>query len=385
MLKKDQLFLKNKNLYDSTHQNKSFSIVLIISCSTGSVKLSRIEPPKIVIKEGAVKEIPTLLTKLGNFNSVLIVTGKTTHELIGRKMSDILTEEGYKIDVVYVEECDHSTVERIKKKYQGSRLDLMIGIGGGKNIDVAKAVSYNLKIPCVSIPTIPSHDGIASDRAVISKGKTKYPVVGKLPIAIVADLDILSKAPFRFFAAGCGDVIAKRTAVLDWQLARDERGEEYDDFAARLASAAADTIIDNSKEYEKDYKSSVELLVKALIFCGIAMAVAKSSRPCSGSEHMFCHTIDFLCPENTALHGEKVALGTYIMASLHGIDHDEIKEALLSYKLPVNHKQIQIPPEILVKALSTAHEIRSDRRLTILRDGIKREDAENMLKKLGII
>lgn len=204
-------------------------------------------------------------------------------------------------------------------------------------------------------------------------------------MAIVADMKILSKAPFRFSAAGCGDVIAKRTAVLDWQLARDERGEEYDDFAAKLASSAADTIINNSKEYKKDYKSSVELLVKALISCGIAMATAKSSRPCSGSEHMFCHAIDFLYPENKALHGEKVALGTYIMAFLHGIDHNEIKEVLLSYKLPVNHEQIQIPSKMLIKALSTAHEIRSDKRLSILRDGINTEEAEKILKKLRII
>jgi len=346
--------------------------------------LSRIEPPKIIIKEKAVDEIPNILTKLDNFNSILIVTGKTTYELIGRRISELLTED-YKVDVVNVEECDHSTVERIKKKYQYLKLDLIIGIGGGKNIDVAKAVSYHLKTPCVSVPTIPSHDGIASDRAVISKGKTKYPVVGKLPVAIVADMEILSKAPFRFFAAGCGDVISKRIAILDWQLARDERGEEYDDFTAKLASSAADTIIENSKEYEKDYKSSVELLAKALISCGIAMAVAKSSRPCSGSEHMFCHTVDFLYPKNTALHGEKVALGTYIMAFLHDINHGEIKETLLSYKLPVNYKQIQIPPSILVKALSTAHKIRSDRRLTILRNGVKKEDAENILKKLRII
>lgn len=347
--------------------------------------MSQIEPPKIVIKENAVDEIPTILKELDDFKNILLVSGRTTHRLIGKKMSGILTENDYKVDTVLVEECNHSTVERLKKKCQSLELGLIIGTGGGKNIDVAKAVSYHLEIPCISVPTIPSHDGIASDRAVISKGKTKYPVVGKLPVAIVADMKILSKAPFRFSAAGCGDVIAKRTAVLDWQLARDERGEEYDDFAAKLASSAADTIINNSKEYKKDYKSSVELLVKALISCGIAMATAKSSRPCSGSEHMFCHAIDFLYPENKALHGEKVALGTYIMAFLHGIDHNEIKEVLLSYKLPVNHEQIQIPSKMLIKALSTAHEIRSDKRLSILRDGINTEEAEKILKKLRII
>lgn len=346
--------------------------------------MSQIANPKIIVKEGAVNEIPNVLKVLGSFKFILIVTGKITHELIGKKISDILIDD-YKIDIVNVENCNHSTVERIREKYRNLKPDLIIGIGGGKNIDVAKAVSYHLKIPCVSIPTIPSHDGIASDRAVIAKGKRKYPLVGKLPIAIIADLGILSKAPFRFFAAGCGDVIAKRTAVLDWQLARDEQGEEYNDSAAKMTSSAAEMVINNSKIYEKNYIASVELVVKALIYCGIAMAHAKSSRPGSGSEHMFCHAIDHLYPKNTALHGEKVALGTYIMAFLHGIDYNQIKEVLVAYKLPINHEQIKIPRKILVKALSTAHAIRSDKRLTILRDGIKTEEAENILKKLRII
>ena len=100
---------------------------------------------------------------------------------------------------------------------------------------------------------------------------------------------------------------------------------------------------------------------------------------------MFCHALDFLCPENTALHGEKVALGTYIMSYLHGIDHEKIKEALVSYNLPTNFREIKIFPKVLVKALSTAHKIRSDRRYTILRNGLSKKEAEKILMKLEVI
>jgi len=121
-----------------------------------------------------------------------------------------------------------------------------------------------------------------------------------------------------------------------------------------------------------------------LINCSIAMIIAKSSRPCSGSEHMFWNAIDRLYP-NTALHGEKVALGTYIMSFLHGIDYKKIRDALASYKLPLNSKDIKIPSKILVEALATAHRIRSDMRYTILKNGIEKETAKEILNKLKII
>lgn len=349
-------------------------------------ELHRIELSReIIIGEKAIQEIPNLLKRLNDYRSLLLVLGKKTRELIGKRTLDLLTDNDYVTNCVYVENSDHSTLERVKKHAKIVNANLVLGIGGGKNIDIAKAVANFLKIPYISVPTILSHDGIASDRAVISKGKKKYPVLASPPLAIVADLEILSKAPFRFFAAGCGDVIAKRTSVLDWQLARDEKGEDYDNYAANLASLSADLIIKNAKDYDKDYKSSIKLLLRTLITCGVTMSITKSSRPCSGSEHMFCHTIDQLFPENKALHGEKVALGTYIMSFLHGIDHEDIRDAMISYKLPIDHEEIKIPSEVLVKALSTAHAIRSDRRYTILKNGIEKDDAQKILEKLEVI
>ena len=342
-------------------------------------------PRQTIIEENILPEIPKILERLGTFKSILLVMGKKTREITGNKILDILTEKDYALNSVYIEKANHPTLERIKKQTKTLNVDLVFGIGGGKNIDMAKALAHFLNIPYISIPTVLSHDGIASDRSVISKGKKKYPILASPPLAVIADLEIISNAPFRYFAAGCGDVISKRTAVLDWQLARDEKGEAYDKYAADLASTSADLIISNAKNYKKDFKTSVKLLTKALINCGFAMQITKSSRPCSGSEHMFCHTVDFLYPGNKALHGEKVALGTYIMSFLHGIDHREIRNALKSYKLPVNNKQIKIPKTILIKALSTAHEFRSDKRYTILRDGIEKDEAKKILKKLRVI
>jgi glycerol-1-phosphate dehydrogenase [NAD(P)+] len=342
-------------------------------------------PRKIIIKENTLSDIERLVEEFNNFKSILLILGLKTREIFGKKIFDLLVEKGYLINCIYVEKSDHSTLERVKKHAKILNVDLIMGIGGGKNIDIAKAVSHFLDIPYISIPTILSHDGIASDRCVISKGKKKYPILASPPLGVVIDLKIISQAPYRFFSAGCGDVIAKKTAVLDWKLANEEKNEDYNELAASLAYFSAALIIRNARYHKNNFKSSIRILAENLVNCGMAMSMTRSSRPCSGSEHMFCHSIDYLFPENRALHGEKVALGTYIMSFLHGIDYMEIKDALVAYNLPINYQQINIPQEILVKALSIAHKIRSDRRYTILRNGIKRNDAEKILKKLGVI
>jgi len=344
----------------------------------------KLNPQEIIIEDNAIEKIPKILEKLGNFKSILSVSGKTTFKLVGKKITNNLSKN-YKVHNVQADVCDESTLNSAVKKSKELKPDLILGIGGGKNIDLAKAIAYHLNKPWISIPTIPSHDGIASNRAVISKGEGKYPLLTSPPSAVIADLNIISEAPFRFFAAGCGDVIAKVTAVLDWQVARDCKGEEFDEYAANLASTSAELIINNSKHYKKNYKLSVKLLVKALINCSNAMVISNSSRPCSGSEHMFCHAIDNLYPKNTALHGEKVSLGAYIMSFLHGIDYKKIRDALVSYELPVNSKEIKIPSKILVEALSTAHKIRSDMRYTILKDGINENKSRGILTKLKVI
>ena len=345
----------------------------------------KLNPQETIIEDNATDKISIILEKLGKFEDIVSISGKTTFDLIGKRIINDLSEKNYKVHNIHADACNETTVNSTVKKVKTSNPNLILGIGGGKNIDVAKAVAYHLNKPWISIPTIPSHDGIASNRAVISKGKKKYPLLTKPPLAVVVDLNILSEAPFRFFAAGCGDVIAKTTAVLDWRLAQDDKGEEFDDYAASLAFTSAELIINNAKNYKKNYKLSVKLLMKALINCGNAMVIANSSRPCSGSEHMFCHAIDNLYPKNKALHGEKVALGTYIMSFLHGIDYKKIRNALISYKLPLNAEKIKIPPKILVEALSTAHKIRSDMRYTVLKDGVNKEKAREILTKLKVI
>ncbi len=253
-------------------------------------------PWRISIGEGSINSIPNFLEVLGT-SYTLAVSGPTTYKLVGEKLSKILKKNGYEFDFYLNENADFDSVEKTGKKARTMKAQSLIGVGGGKNIDIAKTVAFNLRIPYISMPTIPSHDGIASASSSIHKKGRQYSMFLEPPAAIVADMDYLAKSPYRYYAAGAGDVMAKFTSVTDWELARDENNEYYGEYAGQLASLAAEIIIKNSDKYKENSKSAVRLLTEALISCGYATCIAGSSRPCSGSEHSFSHAIDWLFPK----------------------------------------------------------------------------------------
>jgi glycerol-1-phosphate dehydrogenase [NAD(P)+] len=114
------------------------------------------------------------------------------------------------------------------------------------------------------------------------------------------------------------------------------------------------------------------------------MCVAGSSRPGSGSEHMFSHALDSVA-EKPALHGEQCALGTIMMAYLHDLDWESIRNAMITIGLPVTAKDLGIKDDDVIKALEIAHSIRPER-LTILgKDGLTRDAAIKVANRTGVI
>lgn len=340
-------------------------------------------PWRIAIGRKAVRLVPKFLEELGIYSS-LIVCGRSTFEIAGKEIEKILKKNRMESYCIFVEKPNTENIKVVEKKAKTKKVEALIGVGGGKNIDVAKTAAFRLKIPFLSVPTIPSHDGIASPCASIFKGKRKFSLFLEPPAGIVAEMNYLKRSPLRFFSAGAGDIIGKYTATTDWKLASEKRNEYYGEYAAKLSSLAASLIIENAEKYKENYESAVRLLVETLISCGYAMSIAGSSRPCSGSEHLFVHAIDFLYPDNKALHGEKVALGTLIMSYIQGKDYELIRKTMEVLNLPKNYEEIGIPKEILLNALVKARKMR--RRYTIL-DEVKigKNEAEKILKKLKII
>ncbi len=340
-------------------------------------------PREVLIGHGVLNKIDDVCRGLGFKSSILLLTGPYVYEHIARNLIQSLEHVGYDLTCYIVKESSFRYVQETMKLIDESTPEVLLGIGGGKVIDVAKLAAHNYSIPFMSIPTAASHDGISSPRASIKDLETFTSVETHAPLAIVADLDVISESPYRLTASGCGDIISKYTAVRDWELAHKLKNEYYGEYAANLALMSAKLVLQNAKAIRKKKESGIRIVLEALISCGVAMSIAGSSRPCSGSEHLFSHALDIVSPKS-ALHGEQCGVGAILMAYLQRNGWRRIEKNLRIIGAPTTAEELGIEPKYIIEALTLASTLRPNR-YTILGDGLTRDAAENLAKAAGII
>lgn len=343
-------------------------------------------PQRVYVGNGAIENVSLIVSYVARKQNpvVGIVTGESTYHVGGVIVESKLQSTG-DIYTWRVENSSIETANRVLENAMNRKVDIVLGVGGGKAIDVAKYVAFRLGVPMISIPLAPSHDGIASPFASLKGTNKPYSIKTIVPYAVIADIDIIAKAPRRLILSGIGDLLGKFVSVKDWLLASKMRGEYYGEYAAQLALLSAKHALKYHELIASGSPEGIRILIEALISSGVSMCIAGSSRPASGSEHLFAHALELLAP-GRVLHGEAVALGTIIMLYIYGDPlWRKVKNVMKKLGLPTSAEELGLPPEILVKALSMAHEIRPER-YTILGDkGLSTEASERVLREIGVI
>ncbi len=339
-------------------------------------------PREIHTGPGILDEIGDVCNNLLSKKKVTIITGPTTKKIAGNYVIEILEENDYEINEKIITNATKEIVDEMAETSKKSAA--ILGVGGGKVIDVAKMSSTINNIPFISIPTTAAHDGMASPRAAIKSNQGSLSLEANAPFALIADTQIISQSPYRFTASGFSDIISNLTAVEDWKLAYKLINEEFSDSAAALSLMTANLLIEQSDNIQPGHVESTGIVVKGLISSGMAMSIAGNSRPASGSEHMFCHALDVIAPK-PALHGEQCGVGTIMMMYLQGGNWQKIQNVLRKVNAPTTAKELGIKDEYIIEALTKAHTIRKGR-YTILGDrGLTKEAAENIAIKTNVI
>jgi glycerol-1-phosphate dehydrogenase [NAD(P)+] len=263
--------------------------------------------------------------------------------------------------------------------------DALIAIGGGRPIDVAKSAGLVSGLPVVVVPTQLSADGIASPISVIAESSGE--VVSErsaLPVAVIADLETVAAAPIHFARAGVGDLIGNRTAIADWRIAHDAGEEKLDDFAALLAGCAQLLIEGLDLSPLGRGELPIELarrLLDGLVLSGLAMEIAGSSRPCSGSEHLISHALDRLEP-GTAAHGEQVAFGALVATKLQGGDVEPLRESISAVGMKGALSGFDLGPARLAEIIAYAPATRPGRYTVLDRDRPSGAELKALLAEL---
>lgn len=243
----------------------------------------------------------------------------------------------------------------------GGGFETLVGLGGGKVIDVTKYAAARLGLPMVAVATNLAHDGICSPVSTLlnDAGSGSYGVPG--PIGVVIDLELVRAAPPRFVRAGIGEALSNISAVADWELSRRETGEPVDGLAAAMSRTAAEAVLGQAGTIADD--TFLGVLAEALVLSGVAMSVAGTSRPGSGACHEINHAINELFPEKAAQHGEQVGVGAAFATHLRG-DRERaagIVGVLRRHGLPVLPADLGLGIEDFVAAVTYAPRTRPGR------------------------
>lgn len=229
---------------------------------------------------------------------------------------NLLLNLGFK-DFYTVSEASITRVEQIKKLIEedtrrSSEKEGIAGFGGGKAIDVAKKVSFDLNKDLISVPTAPSHDGLISINCSLYNGKRRETIPAKYSRKIIIPL-YLWKNSGNLKKSGICDLFSNLVALQDLSLS-EKAGEHFSEFYKKLSFDAVEKVLNS--EDEKN-------LAEALILSGLAME--KTSRYCSGSEHEVERLLENKINEGKYLHGQLAGTGTLISAKVYSLYSNRLK------------------------------------------------------------
>lgn len=238
------------------------------------------------------------------------------------------------------------------------KADAVVAIGGGKAVDYCKYVAFSTHLPFIAVPTLISNDAFASPSSSLTVNGQRKTVKTIVPHGVIIDTDVISKAPPHYLYSGIGDLFCKTTAVFDWKLAYKKHGEVVNDFAATVANNAVDTFTyyNNKDLANLEY---IGIITSSLLMTGIAMIIAGSSRPASGSEHLISHAYDRVA-KKPSLHGLQVGVASYAVSYLQEFTHERVKRDITESGFYAYMKANPLDREDFLKAVMTAPQIKEN-------------------------
>lgn len=331
------------------------------------------------IGKGTIHEIEKTLKGANITGKVLYVSDPYVDALYG----NIVRPQIEAVGRIKEQSVDYNTISYAMEVAEcaiATDIDCIVAMGGGKTLDVAKYAAFVSKRPFLSIPTTMAHDGLVSPIAVLKRQDNKPKSLGcAMPSMIILDTEIIATCPLQLIKAGIGDTISNYMALKDWDLAVSRGKDDMNGYAYMMSRTSLDALM--KTQYDHICPEFIDVLANSLVLSGIAMDYAGSSRPVSGSEHLFSHALDYFC-EKQNLHGFNVALGTVAVLKIIGEDPMPVIRYLKKFEVDVNPKTMEIQEDTFVYCIQHATEMRSNRYTYLHEADLNEEKLRKIYKEL---
>jgi glycerol dehydrogenase len=307
-------------------------------------------PAKYIQGQGELANLGTHAKKLGS--KFFVLSSANTRKRIEETLSGSMGKEDKELTFsTFGGQCSKAEIARVMEECVQAGGDVVIGAGGGKVIDTAKAAADNLNLPVIIVPTVASNDAPCTGIAVIYNEAgiiVKAQFTQSDPDLVLVDTDIIAKAPVRLFAAGLGDALGTwfEARAAHASGARSLARGQCSHTALRLARLCYDLLLSHGIQALEDVKKgqctpALESAVEASIYLS---GVGTESGGLAAA-HAINDGLAHLPQTKGMYHGEKVAYGVLVQLVLEKAAPAELNEVMGFMKaagLPMTLAQLGI-------------------------------------------
>lgn len=274
-----------------------------------------------------------------------------------------------------------------------STIGVPVVVGSGTLNDLTKLASHHLGREYMVVCTAASMDGYTASGASISRDGFKQTFACPAPRIVLADLDVLMKAPYKMTASGYGDLIAKNVAGADWLMAEAMGIEPVDKTAWDMVQGSLLNSIENPLLLRTKDHVIYQRFVEGLMLSGLTLQYYKGSRPASGAEHLMSHLWEMHeVAHGVYSHGLKVGLATIASAALYEkvLERDfqklDVEKTVKDYpsrdQINEEIKRIHSNPQVIESTISQCMAKYPDRDVLLQRLSVLKENWQAIKARL---
>ena len=172
---------------------------------------TQVLPAKYLRKSGILQHTGDYVRPFGR--RCIVSGGRRALAVAGDALCESLDASGVRVGVHLFEgQCCQENIDTIVATCLDHNAEVVVGVGGGRSLDSAKAAASALRVPIICVPTVASTCSAATPAVVLYDAEGRFDRGMTLPDApnlVMVDPQLIADAPVEYFTPGILDALSK--------------------------------------------------------------------------------------------------------------------------------------------------------------------------------